>query len=166
MQNVDKLAALIERTLMNTDNRIIGPDALQLLLAVKDMRGDGKQALERQFAIASDAKREKLSQIDVRVRGLEFHELHACVDGAKNLDLSDVYTTLTVYYTIDYDDAEGPQLYVRHIVTTEPLTFLGTNCEHIVFAAIDVMPDLCEHRKAAIIEDAEELIVSAERDAA
>lgn len=124
------------------------------------------QVFEREAYLLAQVRDRKLMQVDVQAHDLAFHELYAFLEGAKQFDLEPVDAMLTVYYSIDYSDAEGPQLYVEHIVTHEPLVFVGEHCDHIVGAAVDVMRDMCEHRKAAIIEDAEELIVAQEREAA
>jgi hypothetical protein len=124
------------------------------------------QRFEREAYLLAQVRDRKLSQIEVDVRGLEFHECYGWLSGGREFDLAPVNATLTVYYYIDYSDSEGPQLYVEHIVTFSPLLFVGELCDHIIGAAVDLMPNLCESRKLAIIEDAEELIVAQEREAA
>jgi hypothetical protein len=109
------------------------------------------QMLDRQshyFALVRDGK---LSQIDVIASDLSFGDLYASFPGARQMDF---YADSDVELAVYYYTADG-EVYVRHIVTKEPLVLVGEFADHTIGAAVDILRDMCRQREERIREAVE-----------
>lgn len=166
MTDQSKLAALIERALMNTENRIVGDDALSLLGALQELQAVQTSAMERKNVLEADAKRDNLQRVDVTVRDLSFWQLYAFMENGRQFGCdADGEHTLTVYYSTDYSD-DRPQLCLEEVVSPAPLVFVGEYCEHIIHAFQPLLFDMDEHLKSEIRELAEYAVCAQMMEAA
>jgi hypothetical protein len=156
------LADLLERVVFGDENKIHGRQLLLVRNAIDDLRGKGLSAMERRSLMEATAARRKLQKVSITMRGLEFWQLYACVEGAKRFDCgSDTDIPLIVYYWTDYSDGR-PELCLHEVVSPAPIVMHGEYCHHVIHAYEPLLFDMCQHLRGVIRERAECEVCEAE----